>query len=67
MTSVHDPIMKISPDPDCARCDGEGIDADPMGLFDYDLRGPCPHCWKDTAARELAEALKAAASEVDGK
>lgn len=35
------------PDPDCAHCGGEGVDGDPAGYFDYDVRAGCPHCWSE--------------------
>lgn len=34
-----------SPDPDCAECGGDGIDADPYQQFDYECRKPCSDCW----------------------
>lgn len=30
---------------ECTSCGGEGIDTDPLGLFDYPCSGPCPACW----------------------
>lgn len=38
------------PNPDCAGCAGEGVDADPHGMFDYSMVGPCPVCWPDNAS-----------------
>jgi ribosomal protein S27AE len=32
------------PNPDCPACGGEGIDADPWGMFDGDHRKACPQC-----------------------
>jgi len=32
------------PDQDCETCGGDGIDADPYGLFDFDIVKPCPNC-----------------------
>ena len=42
--------MNDSPTPnlDCPICDGEGVDADPHGLFDGKYRKPCPYCFDDS-------------------
>jgi hypothetical protein len=36
-----------SPNPDCETCGGDGEDADPYGMFDYECRKPCPSCYKE--------------------
>lgn len=33
-----------SPYPECKDCGGEGVDADPYGLFDYPCIKACPKC-----------------------
>lgn len=33
------------PNEDCPKCGGEGVDADPHGLFDGSFVKPCRSCW----------------------
>lgn len=39
------------PNDECPKCGGEGVDADPHGLFDGDFNKPCPSCWPAPEAK----------------
>lgn len=43
------------PDPDCHECGGEGIDGDPWGFFDYEIRVPCGSCGTVEATEKPAQ------------